>query len=275
MKLYQHKKTRELITYKDGVMYSQEFVIEGFPSLKNWDEIDLTENVKVYRIWNSGKKTLGLLYKCVNGSIRFMSHETYHGEGGVVEGENYHLGGYKYEIYKEYPLSYVDLKHGEFYTTHYKNKIIYTFRNGYDLWYNHSDKVIITYSPYFTPDDDFTEFRLATDDEVLVINERKNTYTTEDGVVLNDGETAYPVATEEGLGFLPYTFIACRWKPDYRYHEGFKFFSTEESAKEWIILNKPCLSINDIWSNPNDSINNSHYVMVGIKQIKELVKSKL
>ncbi|AGO48898.1 hypothetical protein N356_gp008 [Cellulophaga phage phi14:2] len=50
--------------------------------------------------------------------------------------------------------------------------------------------------------------------------------------------------------------------------KGVKRFSTKETAEEYILMNKPCLSINDVLSAPR-------YLGDWSKNLKELVKSKM
>lgn len=72
-------------------------------------------------------------------------------------------------------------------------------------------------------------------------------FTTEDGVDMYEGDKFYPVCVEEGMGFATWVFIPQRWGTlPYHYAEAFKYFSTKEAAKEYIFLNKPCLSLKDV-----------------------------
>jgi hypothetical protein len=80
-------------------------------------------------------------------------------------------------------------------------------------------------------------------------------FTTEDGVDIFKGDKTYYVfndlTPECNSGFK------CKWKvrggfyQNYQVNQGneyYKVFSTKEKAEEYILLNKPCLSINDILS---------------------------
>ena len=65
--------------------------------------------------------------------------------------------------------------------------------------------------------------------------------------------------------------IACK-KNTYA-NTGNKYFSTKETAEEYILMNKPCLSITDIL---NIKVFGSHLNSSWIiAQLKKLVKSKL
>lgn len=102
---------------------------------------------------------------------------------------------------------------------------------------------------------------------------KKPLFTTEDGVDIYESNTYY--------------FISINWKTCYKFiiHEGyaqkgylcgeqvkdFIYFSSKEKAEEYIIMNKPCLSINDLKTQFNligDRSNNE-------LALKELVKSKI
>jgi len=57
---------------------------------------------------------------------------------------------------------------------------------------------------------------------------------------------------------------------EYFSYKGWLFFSTKEAAEEYILLNKPCLSYNDIIK-----LANHHSNFYTLEQLKKLVKSKL
>lgn len=69
-------------------------------------------------------------------------------------------------------------------------------------------------------------------------------FTTEDGVDIFEGDSYFKVTND--------TFILLPM-PSASKHESLrsKVFSTREAAREYIILNKPCLSISDIYNNSN------------------------
>lgn len=53
-------------------------------------------NDKVYRIWPSGNKTLGIIVEC--HGLKFKALENYSFEGGVQANDTYGIGDYKYEL---------------------------------------------------------------------------------------------------------------------------------------------------------------------------------
>lgn len=71
------------------------------------------------------------------------------------------------------------------------------------------------------------------------------------------------------------------WYPCYRsnisksnYNPNTKYFSTKEKAEEYVLMNKPCLSINDL-SIKNEIKCNEKLIGITLGKLKELVKSKL
>jgi hypothetical protein len=78
---------------------------------------------------------------------------------------------------------------------------------------------------------------------------KKPLFTTEDGVQIFEGDTIFSV---EHTYYKIYDKIAGKYKSsnanhpvEYWYNDD-KYFSTKEKAEEYILLNKPCLSINDV-----------------------------
>jgi hypothetical protein len=87
-------------------------------------------------------------------------------------------------------------------------------------------------------------------------------FTTEDGVDIFEGDAFWFVA-KDFTGKEPGKLIAEK-NIVAQYSQA--RFSTKEKAQEYIILNKPCLSINDV----------KGFLIEGdLKELKELVKSKL
>lgn len=73
----------------------------------------------------------------------------------------------------------------------------------------------------------------------LPVEEKKVLFVTEDGVEIMDGDKYWNVSTE----FKINCFDADK---DWTGRVGTRTFSTEEKAKEYITLNKPCLSVQDL-----------------------------
>lgn len=95
---------------------------------------------------------------------------------------------------------------------------------------------------------------------------KKPLFTTEDGVDVYEGDKISTVLT--GIMEL-YTIngsVGRYTTPG----EGFKYFSTKEAAEDYILCNKPCLSLNDL-------LNTNYWSKSGniMTKLKQLVKSKL
>lgn len=99
-------------------------------------------------------------------------------------------------------------------------------------------------------------------------------FTTEDGVDVFEGDEYYFTNIVKFNLDEPYSNILNKKantgdvEAEKNYPNTWKNFSTKQAAEEWIIMNKPCLSYNDIISNIT-WLDNSK------KLLKEIVKSKL
>jgi len=71
---------------------------------------------------------------------------------------------------------------------------------------------------------------------------------TEDGVDVYEGDRYYVVIEKEGFGYEPFSVAWCGEGEikSANYKNAAKFFSDKEKANEYILLNKPLLSVNDI-----------------------------
>lgn len=100
-----------------------------------------------------------------------------------------------------------------------------------------------------------------------IVKVKQPLFTTEDGVDIYDGDTYISVIknynSSHGIGIAKE-----KNRNNYR-QDLFYFFSSEEKAQDHIIMNKSCLSINDIIKHTNF---NFHTV---IDELKTKVKSKL
>lgn len=102
-------------------------------------------------------------------------------------------------------------------------------------------------------------------------------FKTEDGIDIFEGDKFYYVkykTNRRSLGDLFEIITAdcpgCRYEPEFD-----KYFSTKEKAKEYIIKNKPCLSLNDIINNFSYDKSLKKALELNKHQFTELVKSKL
>jgi hypothetical protein len=102
-----------------------------------------------------------------------------------------------------------------------------------------------------------------------IIKSKPILFTTEDGVDIYEGDKYYIVGNK--------TFDLSNELISYgNMINNCKKFSTKEKAEEYILWNKPCLSLNDVASiYPGVNKNHSNIPSHQAERLKELVKSKL
>jgi len=93
-------------------------------------------------------------------------------------------------------------------------------------------------------------------------------FTTEDGVDIFEGDGYHVYYPAED--YYSYCASACKNRSDNK--EGIFYFSTKEKAREYILMNKPCLSINDFLSVSYFTVKSKTRI---IKRLKKLINSKL
>lgn len=95
-------------------------------------------------------------------------------------------------------------------------------------------------------------------------------FTTEDGVDIYEGNTY--ILVRKGTvskNFCSFTYTAISNKSMWNSQQkNYLLFSTKEKAEEYILMNKPVLSLNDVQNNSNITIG-------GMKSLTYLVKSKI
>lgn len=95
-------------------------------------------------------------------------------------------------------------------------------------------------------------------------------FTTEDGVDIRKGDEVF-ILQLEGFKLSTLKHIADEnWDTGYdpNYTKKYKRFSSKEKAEEYVVMNKPCLSINDV-------LNNYGTTQYSTERLIQLVKSKL
>ena len=110
---------------------------------------------------------------------------------------------------------------------------------------------------------------IITEDYNLIEEVKKPLFTTEDGVDIFKGDEYLFIVLNENLSsnWIIQSSV-CDWDNPKKPPLGKLQFSKKEKAEEYILMNKPCLSINDILSKLCTST-------VRINNLKKLVKSKL
>jgi predicted peroxiredoxin len=90
-------------------------------------------------------------------------------------------------------------------------------------------------------------------------------FTTEDGVDIFENDKYSRVEP----GFNIYNYKACL---NEKAIENVKYFSTKEKSEEYVLMNKPCLSLKDIETSYIESFKSVEGFLF---KLKELVKTKL
>lgn len=93
---------------------------------------------------------------------------------------------------------------------------------------------------------------------------KQSLFKTEDGKEIYEGDNTFGI--DEKYQFLK--FNGWVWKKNESPNKLHKHFSTKEKAEEYIIMNKPCLSINDVLSV-------GQRVIVDEGKLEQIVKSKI
>ncbi len=104
---------------------------------------------------------------------------------------------------------------------------------------------------------------------------KKLLFKTEDGVDIYEGDKCY------WADLHTFSWNRFNWdtlpQPQNHPKEKYKWFSTEQKAEEYILMNKPCLSINDVKSISTNVVQSNPFGLMGLIEddLKEMVKSKL
>lgn len=105
--------------------------------------------------------------------------------------------------------------------------------------------------------------------------EKQKLFTTEDCIDIYEDMRYYVVITKDGFGFEPYSVAWCGegTLEGANYKDHCKTFADKEKANEYILLNNPVLSVNDIkwWLEKYFDYPNG----INPSQLTELAKSKL
>jgi len=257
MKKFKHKKTGEIATYKDGILKSSGFCVEiGIePSNEFWQEVIEKE----YEILSFKHNCGGVFSKSYSKNKTKFSQ--------VPEGTEYSeeklLKDETFEIYSVKRLS-----DGEVFTI--GDNCEFGILTRIFLIKDSNGKDIIMTS---TKNSDYSC-------NILYLKKLKQPlFITEDGVEIFEGDDFYELIVP---GF---NNKECVWnilpnigRPNLIYdQEGNRkhfrlWFSNKAKAEEYIIMNKPCLSINDL----SKITNTKEYVRTEWLKaaLKELVKQK-
>lgn len=299
-KKFKHKKTGEIITYKDGVIKSGTFVLDMGcePSSEYWEEVK-----KTYPIGTKVRDCLGKIYeKKENGwfcpGVLVSLNESEIGEGkyyqvieepkkdyeiinlikvkdkdtGKINNDinniNAWLKGYAQEYWKIYSIK--RLSDGEIFKLEDEIKF-------YDTVYGKLLKIEFESAP---ADKGTGKLCFVNDNihlgkwwDISQLSKAKLIlFKSRDGFDIREGDKVYGISIDNWNVFSGVV------QKGNRYHrEEWKHgkFSTEEAAREYLMWNKPVLSLKDVAS-IYPGINKNHNAPSHqAEQLKELVKSKL
>lgn len=97
-------------------------------------------------------------------------------------------------------------------------------------------------------------------------------FTTEDGVDIFEGDKYFICTASLSNCINNEGIVGKFFKPNPNY----KYFSTKEKAEEYILMNKPCLSLNDVILEANRINKNKGFIKAKLGQsLKELVNTKI
>lgn len=268
MKKYRHKTNGSTMTYKDGCMRIENLVVEGEPNLNYWEEVVEQE----YEI---------LSYECLNRSGECSEpRQIFHKEiNGLFTCNKVTLSeeGIKRNFYEKGISGFIihsikRLSDGEIFTVgNFVN-----FNTGTGICYTYSNevtpnksygrhckitsikvsdnklKILTDYNPFYYSIDSFSKI--------------KHILTTEDGVKVIEGIYVFSVSKNFSIN------------KNIAGNTVFKdclVFSTKEKAEEYILENKPCLSIAEIKN--ISAVTDNPFGIMGVLESKllELVKQKI
>ena len=250
---FKHQKTGEIISYKDGVIKSGSFVLEigCEPSKEYWEEMTDEKDYEILSFIDGFE----IFIKQPNGIFK---HQWDTIDKGYEEGWN---------------------------TEKYLLKIatrckIHSVRRL-------SDNFVITLGDYCKAKKGLSgevttiefcgngELRIGSDKRYYVgINDVVKSevlFRTKDNVAIEEGDKVYGVS----INWNVFSGVVQKGNPYDKEEWKHGKFSTEEAAKEYILWNKPVLSLKDVAS-IYPGINKNHNTPSHqAEQLKELVKSKL
>ena len=102
-------------------------------------------------------------------------------------------------------------------------------------------------------------------------------FVTEDGVEIRDDVDYYVVFLSGWFSYEPYKDIIVVHGDIQRanYKDECKTFSTKEKAEEYILMNKPCLSLQEVYKVLNTGDHACQYPTHPSQRLKELAKQKI
>jgi hypothetical protein len=243
MKTYKHKTNGSTMTYKDGCMRIENLVIEGYPSLEFWEEV-VEKDFEVIT-YADEKGNVWVEGYCM-ASLRGDGKKHIMNVKRLTDGEIFNIADAAKTI-----TSRGNQKIDSF---EIKQQLISRDKETGDWIYDGVDRVWVNW------DGD------SGGNWLDKIEHYKPIFKTEDGVSIYTDTPHYPVELN-------------RYKLHLNAHgkmysngdkKRFKIFSTRELAEEYILMNKPCLSIKECVE-----ISGKPRVSSLKEKLLEYVKSKL
>lgn len=230
MKKFKHKNTGEIATYENGVLKSSGFCVEiGVePSSEFWEEIvDKTYEILSFRQSGSG---YFWTYFEGKGWCRNEDDKPVTNPHATLDSilNNHLKGGIQYYIHSVKRLS-----DSEIFTV--GDKLSDGILDSIEIT---NDKTFcyirtIKYNTKIVSSNPITEVSRL---KKLVL------FTTADNVDICEGDKYYYVYQKGTSGELVTSYATCISTQPL----GIKQFASEQNCAEWILMNKPCLSINEI-----------------------------
>lgn len=308
MRKFKHRKTGEIATYRDGVLKSSGFCVEiGVePSSEFWEEIkeELPIGTKVK------DSTTGFVYRKISGSDWDIDNSIYKfavNESDIGEGKRFQI--VKEEVKKDFEIlkfikgnnTYNVLEDGNLLHDIPEYKNIKTnpsathWTRAIERGYNTHSVKRLSDGEVFQLGDSISHIindKISKITKINLIRDKiyfsTGIWESETGVILNNAVKAKPVlfVTEDGKEIREGDEYYYVLEPINNYimgknnctkfgisldRKGIKYFSVKEAAENYIILSKPCLSINDL----KNTFPHLNKIGEDIIKLKQLVKNKL
>lgn len=252
MKTYRHKTNGSTMTYNDGCMKIDNLVIEGTPNLDYWEEVVEKE----YEILSLRAKSTGLVrIKEEDGLFQALGDER------RTDTTEEYLLDREWEI-----LSVKRLSDREIFTI--GDKI--TFKGLFGNSSEHKFDIIRGFGN--TVDDNLAVIYHNGKVGLHKVEKYRVLFTTEDGVDTFEGDNYF--YTNSG-GSCVYKEVATVGIIDYERKCNVVRFSTKEKAEEYLLMEKPILSLNDllsVWG--NEEARELYKTSVLFKKFKKLAELK-
>jgi len=270
MKTFKHKNNGSTMTYKDGCMKIENLVIEGEPNLNYWEEV-LDKEWEILSLSCNG---IILHYEgetCVKRTDKIKASYTYdkkdilgrngtfiHSVKRLLDGEVFTIGDNVKNANHTSNILEIFIKDDKLlYSTKFTNcaniltncnKIkqpLFITEDGYDIFEGDSVYIlnfeykVVTYIPFCPNLPLLDNYRVFKNLDNL---NKYTSYTTAEGNIIREGQVFYIYNNVK---------FKCE-ETSYGHFKNEKYdgkrFKTKEEVEQIILMNKPCLSLNDLLS---------------------------